>query len=237
MLKTLLWRRLGWNHAEPPGIRRLQFSLSYSGTGIIVAECLFFLETAMPIEIPEQRGVPPARPFPSQVMHLLELTNLDPNAVATIVHQSPANIEKWMTYNVREAMPVAPWLLLNLYTYCVKDVCWPEPLRAYIHDRFPGAFPDAIAPVRKPRAPDRPPAPTADAVIDMLYDAGTSLEELAFVKKGMVDSWLGPDKRPIPYAVYELTVMTLWAQQKYVPDKAMAEYIKNKYNNMFTPKG
>ena len=53
----------------------------------------------------------------------------------------------------------------------------------------------------------------------------------------MVDSWLGPDKRPIPYAVYELTVMTLWAQQKYVPDKAMAEYIKNKYNNMFTPKG
>lgn len=191
----------------------------------------------MPIEIPEQRGVPPTRPFPSQVMHLLELSKLGLDEVATVIHQSPANIEKWMTFNVREAMPPAQWLLLNLYTYCVKNICWPEPLEAYILDRFAGALPDTVAPVRKIRLPQRPSAPTPDDMIDMLYDADSDLDDLAFVKKSQANTWLGPDKRPIPYAVYELVVMTLWARGRYTPGETMAEYIREKYNGAFNPKG
>jgi hypothetical protein len=190
----------------------------------------------MPIEIPEQRGVPPARPFPSQVMHLLELTRLELSDAATVIHQSTANIEKWMTFKVTEAMPPAQWLLLNLYTYCVKNVCWPEPLEAFIRDRFPGAFPETIKPARKIRIPQRPSTPNADAIIDMLYDAEATLEELAFVKKNQADTWLGPDKRPIPYCVYELAVMTLWARGQYTPDEAMATYIRDKYYGVFIPK-
>lgn len=191
----------------------------------------------MPTDLPEQRGVPPTRPFPSQVMHLLELTKLEVNDAATVVHQSPATIEKWMTFKVTDTMPPAQWLVLNLYAYCNKNICFPEPLRAFLRDRFCGALPEAVRPVRKVRIPERPTMATVDEIIDILYDAHATFEELTFVKKGMVDTWLGPDKRPIPYAAYELALMTLWARGQYTPNKAMAEYVREKYNGMFNPKG
>lgn len=190
----------------------------------------------MPNQTLEQRGLPPTRPYPSQVMHLLELTKLDLDTAATVIHQPPANLEKWMTFNVREAMPTAQWLLLNIYTYCIKNICWPEGFKQYIKDRFPNSFPDNIAPVKRCKLPTRPPVPTADEVNGLLQHSGTTLEELVFVRKNMVNLWLGAEKRPIPFAVYELVTMTLWARQLHIPDQTMLRYIQEKYNGVFSPK-
>ncbi len=169
-------------------------------------------------------------------MHLLELTRLGIDEAADITHQPPKSFEKWMIFRAGEAMPPAQWLLLNLYTYCVKNICWPEPLRIYIRDRFPGALPDVVEPIRRIHVPKRPPLPDSAAITGILHDAQASLEELAFVNKGKADSWLDPGKRLI-YGVYELIVMTLWSRGQYTPDKAMVDFIRDKYCGMFNPQG
>lgn len=186
---------------------------------------------------PELRGLPPTRPFPSQLMHLMELSQLSLEVAAIAVHQPTGNLEKWMTFNTQDAMPTSQWLLLNVYTLTVKNVCCPEGMRKFIHERFPGAIPDAVTPVKRPHIPAKPPMPASEAIIDMLYDAGAMLEDLTYSQKNLVNSWLGPDLRPMPYAIYELAVMTLWAQGKYMPNKDMTDYILEKYNGMFRPKG
>jgi hypothetical protein len=162
-------------------------------------------------------------------MHLLELTRLDLGTAANVLHATTDSVERWMTFNTSDPMPPPQWLLLNAYTLAVKGVCWPEQVEEYVRDRFPGAFADTIKPLKKVVVPDSPPIAPVDDIIDMLHDAGTTLEEIAFVQKNRVNSWLGPDKRFMPYAVYELTVMTLWARGKYIPKKDMAEYIHQKY--------
>ena len=184
---------------------------------------------------PGQRGLPPSRPFPSQLMHLLELTRLDQSAAAGILHSTTDSIERWMTFNTTDSMPPSQWLLLNLYTLAVKDVCWPTQIKEYVRDRFHGALAETVKPVRKPVLPDSPPMVPVDEIIDMLHDAGTTLEEATFTQKNKVNSWLGPDKKFMPYAVYELTVMTLWARGKYTPAEDMAQYIHKKYNGAFKP--
>lgn len=183
----------------------------------------------------EPRGLPPTRPFPSQLMHLLELTRLDQDAAAKILRVSTDSIDRWMTFNVQDAMPPSQWLLLNLYTLAVKDICWPTQIEDYIRARFPDTIADTIKPVKKVVVPDSPPMASVDEIIDMLHDADTTLEEVAFAQKNMVNSWLGPDKRHMPYAVYELAVMTLWARGKYTPGKDMVDYIHQKYNGAFKP--
>lgn len=182
-----------------------------------------------------QRGFPPSRPFPSQLMHLLELTRLNPDAAARALHVSTDTVERWMTFKTSDPMPPNQWLLLNVYTLAVKDVCWPEPVKEYIRDRFPAAFAETIKPWNNVVVPESPPIATVDEIIDMLHDADTTLEEVAFAQKNRVNSWLGPDKRHMPYAVYELTVMTLWARGKYTPSKDMADYIHRKYHGAFKP--
>lgn len=185
---------------------------------------------------PELRGLPPTRPLPSQVMHLLELSQLNIETAAMALHQPDTNLDKWMTFNTKDVMPPGLWLLLNLYTLAVKDVCCPAPMREFIRDRFAGAFPENITPKKRTYIPDKPPLPTSESIIDMLYDADATLEDLTYTQKSVVNSWLGPDMRPMPYANYELAVMTLWAQGKYTPTKDMADYIQEKYNGMFRPK-
>jgi hypothetical protein len=184
---------------------------------------------------PEVRGVPPARPFPSQIMHLLESTLLDTADAGRIIGIAPSTIEGWMIFRSKDAMPPAQWLLLNIYTLAAKNTCWPKENEDYIRDRFPNALPDDIKPKRKHPIPEGPPLPSADAIIDLLYDAGTTLDDTAFIPKRTADAWLGPDKRRMPYAVYELTVMTLWARRICPPTGEMAEYILQKYNGMFNP--
>ena len=184
---------------------------------------------------PEPRGVPPTRPFPSQIMHLLELTRLDADTAAKAVHMTANNLRNWMTFNASEAMPPAQWLLLNTYTLAVKDTCWPDGVKEYIRARFPNAFPAEIKPLRKVVIPNSPPIASVDSIIDMLHDAGATLEEIAFVPKNTANSWLGPDKRFMPYGVYELAVMTLWARGTYTPPKDMSDYIHQKYNGVFKP--
>lgn len=183
----------------------------------------------------EPRGIPPTRPFPSQIMHLLELTKLSLESAAFVIHISANSLENWMTFNSHDAMPPAQWLLLNTYTLAVKGVCWPDAVEDYVRVRFPDAISMDIKPLRKAVVPERPPAPSADDIIDMLHDAGGTLEEIAFVTRKMVNSWLGPDNRPMPYAIYELAVMTLWARGSYTPTSEMVEYIHKKYNGMFAP--
>ena len=183
----------------------------------------------------ELRGIPPSRPFPSQIMHLLELTRLDQDAAAKILHATTDSIERWMTFNTTDSMPPSQWLLLNAYTLAVKGICWSTQLEKFVRDRFHGAFADTIKPVRKNVFPDSPPMASIDEIIDMLHDAGTTLEEVTYVQKNKVNSWLGPDKRFMPYAVYELAVMTLWARGKYTPAEDMAQYIHKKYNGAFKP--
>lgn len=183
----------------------------------------------------EPRGVPPTRPFPSQIMHLLELTRLDIDAAAQVVHLSADNIGNWMTFNAANTMPPAQWLLLNTYTLAVKNVCWPAGNEDYIRARFPNAFPEEIKGRRKVVIPNSPSIPPVDDIIDLLHDANASLEELTFVPTNTVNTWLGPDKRFMPYAVYELAVMTLWARGSYTPTVEMAEYIDKKYYGVFNP--
>lgn len=184
---------------------------------------------------PEPRGVPPTRPFPSQIMHLLELTRIDIDAAAKAVHLSAGNLRNWMTFNAGDTMPPAQWLLLNVYTLAVKGICWPEVVGDYVRARFPNAFPAEISPLKKVIVPGNPPPPPVDAIIDMLRDADATLEEVAFVPKNTVKSWLDPDKRFMPYGVYELVVMTLWARGRHTPAKEMADYIHQKYNGAFNP--
>jgi hypothetical protein len=168
-------------------------------------------------------------------MHLLELTRLDANDAGKIIGIAPNTIMGWMAFNAGDTMPPAHWLLLNTYTLAVKNICWPEAVEDYIRDRFPGAFPDDIEPKRKYAIPEGPPLPSSDAIIDLLYDANVTLDDTAFVPKRTADTWLGPDKRRMPYAVYELTVMTLWARRICPPTGEMAGYILKKYNGMFNP--
>ena len=182
-----------------------------------------------------QRGFPPSRPFPSQLMHLLELTRLDQNAAAKILHVATGSIDRWMIFNTKDTMPPTQWLLLNLYTLAVKGVCWPEGLEKYIRDRFHGAFDETIKPWRNAVVPESPPLAGADEILAILDAADATLEEVVFAQKSMISSWLGADKRPIPYAVYELTVMTLWARGQYAPSPEIADYIHKKYNGAFKP--
>lgn len=182
-----------------------------------------------------QRGLPPSRPFPSQLMHLLELARLDQDTVARALHVATDTVERWMAFNTSEAMPPSQWLLLNVYTLAVKGVCWPAQVEEYVRDRFPNAIAETIRPWRKVVVPESPPIASADEIIDMLHDADATLEEVTFAQKNMVNSWLGPDKRYMPYAVYELAVITLWARGKFIPSKDMSDYIRQKYHGAFKP--
>ena len=186
---------------------------------------------------PENRGVPPARPLPSQLMHLLELCYMDIADAASFLHVHENTLTKWMTFKTVDAMPAGLWLLLNMNTLALKHRVFPEPMLAYIQERFCGAFTQDNKPQRKIVFVTGPDIASTNGIQSTLDDAQCDLNEcsdLLYESKKTTEEWIS-GRTVIPYPYYELLIMTLWAQGRYSPFAAMRSYLDEKYNQNFKP--
>lgn len=185
----------------------------------------------------ENRGVPPARPLPSQLMHLLELCYMDTADAARLLHVHENTVAKWMTFKTADAMPAGLWLLLNMNTLAVKHYIFPEPMRDIIQDRFCDAFSQSNKPQRKIVFVEGPDIAATQGIQSILNDAQCDLNEcsdLLYESKKTTGEWIA-GRSIIPYPYYELLILTLWAQNRYSPFGAMRVYLEEKYNGNFNP--
>jgi len=63
------------------------------------------------------RGIPPARPTPEQLRHLMESLKLEDVDVGKIVHIRPQTVREWLSGE--KIIPANAWELLALYAWIV----------------------------------------------------------------------------------------------------------------------
>lgn len=187
---------------------------------------------------PENRGIPPARPLPSQLMHLLELCYMNTADAADMLHVDEGSVDQWMTFQTDQSMPTGLWLLLNMNTLALKHRVFPEPTREIIEKRFGGAFVTTNKPQRQIVFVEGPDIASTKGIQSILNEAKCDLKEcgeLLYESKQTTEEWIS-GRTVIPYPYYELMIMTLWAQGRYSPTGAIRAYLAEKYNQNFLPK-